>query len=47
MRCLEKEHAENMETPSAGTLLFVTFNKQLFARVRRVVPMINEFCALK
>jgi len=28
MCCLAKEPAENTETPSAGTLLFVTFNKQ-------------------
>jgi len=43
---LAKEHAENMETPSAGALLFVTFNKRLFAHVRRVVSMVNEFCVL-
>jgi len=35
-----------METTSAGALLFVTFNKLLFARVRRVVSMVNEFRAL-
>jgi len=48
MCCLAKEHAEmeNMETPSAGALLFVTSNKRLFARVRRVVSTVNEFCAL-
>jgi len=34
-----------METPSGGALLFVTFNKRLFARVRRVVSTVNEFCA--
>jgi len=37
MCCLAKEHAENIETPSAGALLFVTFNKRLFVRVRRVM----------
>jgi len=35
-----------METSSAGALLFLIFNKRLFARVRRVVWMVNEFCAL-
>jgi len=35
-----------MKTPSAGALLFVTFNKRLYARVRRVVSPVNEFCAL-
>jgi len=44
--CLAKEHVENMETPSTGALLFVTFNKRLFARVRRVASTVNEFCAL-
>jgi len=39
-------NAENMETPSVGALLFVKFNKQLFARVRWVVSIVNEFCAL-
>jgi len=34
MCCLAKEHAENMETPSTGALLFVTFNKRLFACVQ-------------
>jgi len=43
MCCLAKEHAENMETPSTGALLFVTFNKRLLARV---VLTVNEFCAL-
>jgi len=46
MCCMVKKHAENMETPSAGALLFVTFNKQLFACVQRVVSMVNEFCML-
>jgi len=46
MCCLAKEHAEIMEFPSAGALLFVTFNKRLFVRVRRVVSTVNEFCAL-
>jgi len=46
MCCLAKEHAENLETPSAGALLFVTFHKGLFARVRRVVLTVNELCAL-
>jgi len=48
MYCLVKEHAENMITPSAGALRFVTFrpNKMLFARVGRVVSTVNEFCAL-
>jgi len=32
-----KEHVENMETPSADALLFVTFNKRLFA-------VFNEWC---
>jgi len=45
MCCLAKEHAENMENPSPGALLFVKFNKRLFARVRRVVSMVNELCA--
>jgi len=34
MCCLAKEHAENMETPSAGALLFVTF-KRLFDELCR------------
>jgi len=47
MCCLAKEHAEDMETSSAGALLFVTIKKRLFARVRRVVSTVNEFfCAL-
>jgi len=46
MCCLVKEHAENMETPTTGTLLFVTFNKRLFARVQRVVSTVIELCAL-
>jgi len=46
MCCLAKEHAENMKNSTAGALLFVTFNKRLFARVRRVVSTVNEFCAL-
>jgi len=46
MCCLAKKHAQNMETPSAGALLFVTFNERLFAPVRQVVLTVNEFCAL-
>jgi len=46
MCCLAKEHAENMETPSAGALLFVAFNNRSFARVRRVMSTVNELCAL-
>jgi len=47
MCCLmAKEHAVNMETPSAGALLFVTFNKRSFFRVRRVVLTVNEFVRL-
>jgi len=30
MCCLAKKDVENTETPSAGALLFVTFNKRLF-----------------
>jgi len=48
MCCFAKEHAE-MESPSAVALIFVTFNRQLFARVgrvRRVMSTVNEFCAL-
>jgi len=41
MCCLVKEHAANIVTPSAGALLFVTFDKRLHAHVRRVVSTVN------
>jgi len=43
MCCLAKKLAENMETSSAGALLFVTFNKRLLVRVRRLCQRSMSF----
>jgi len=42
MCCLAKEHAANMETPSEGALLLVTFDKGLFARVQRSMSFVRS-----
>jgi len=42
--CLAKEHAEDMETPSAGALLFVTKNNYFIFLISGCLPVFDELC---